>query len=75
MTKRTFKLPSYANQDRLVLMRGTGELEAAKTTLRKIGFVVFNSEVVTPSMKGFVTVNGISMTPAQVIDMAKERMK
>ena len=75
MTKRTFKLPSYANQDRLVLMRGTGELEAAKTVLRKAGRIVFNSEVTNPSMKGSITVDGIVFTPAQVIDMAKERMK
>ena len=73
MTKR-FHLPPL-HQDRLVLAKGSMELENAKTVLRKAGWVVFNSEVVSPSMKGFVTVNGISMTPAQVIDMAKERMK
>jgi len=74
MTKRRFRLPTL-HQDRLVLARGSIELEHAKTALRQSGRVVYNSEVTNPSMKGFVTVDGISLTPAQVIGMAKERMK
>lgn len=67
---RNFIMPG-APQSRAPTMRGNAELEMAKTTLRRAGYVVFNSSV-DGGPKGMIRCDGRDFDSFTVIEMARK---
>lgn len=72
MPRNNFVLPSPTARGPTV--RGSPELESAKTALRRRGFVVYDAEV-TGGPRGYVSVDGKVVPRSEVIAMAMERRK